>query len=115
MRLRGCRVRGKLLLLREHLLADGQGVVLDRCEGDALRVVHHEGARARARAAVLGAVRRAGALRAPLEAAHLGAERRRQPACRLDDGGDDARALVDQRVFKSAFLAATLLLLLVEV
>ena len=62
---RGCRMRGKLLLLREHLLADGQGVVLDRCEGDALRVVHHEGARTRARAAVLGAVRRSGALRAP--------------------------------------------------
>ena len=52
---RGCRVRGVVLLLREHALADGDGVVHDRRERDALGVMHEVGARACARAPVVRA------------------------------------------------------------
>ena len=42
-------MRGVLLLLREHALADGHGVVHDGSERDALGVVRHVGALALAR------------------------------------------------------------------
>ena len=93
-----------LLLLARDLAANGLGVVRDGGRGHALDVVHVEVLGGHARRPVLGAVGRALARRAALEAADVRTEVRSHAAGRLDDGRHHRRALREDRVVVLALL-----------